>query len=90
MPSIEVIVAVIIVLAFFGPAIFKAMTQGYRNTSSTPAPPTPPNKVVADLPNGNKATIDTEHMTMTIENEKQEKRVMPIENVHYPNTPPKN
>lgn len=90
MPSIEIIVAAIVVAIFFGPAMIKAIKQGpAKSTTDTPPPP-PSGKVVADLPNGNKATIDTENMTMTIENEKQEKRVMPIQNVHYPNTPPKN
>ena len=89
MPPIEIIVAVIVVAVFFGPAFLKAMKQGPTKNTTDTTPPTP-SKVVADLPNGNKATIDTEHMTMTIENEKQEKRVMPIQNVHYPNTPPKN
>ena len=87
MPPLEIIAATIIVVAYFYFVVF-----GQRR--STPAAPKPGGKIHAKFKGNNNATIDLDGKTMEITNEKNEKRVMDIEEVSVtpskPGPPPKN
>lgn len=79
MPPFEIISATIIVIAYFYFVVFK---QG-RST-----PKMPRGKIHAKFKGNNKAIIDLDKKTMEITNEKNEKRMMDIEEVHVTPSPP--